>query len=101
MNLKYVGINKKGRAEWAELDLADGFHPEGRILEQWQVDHYKPFVEQIEQRIGRKLEKNELGTIEWLSSSDQRTVDKIMGIINAAYYHGKESKECGKDSEGS
>lgn len=92
MNLKYIGINERGRATWAELDLADKFRPQGRILEEWQVNQYRPFVEGIEKCIGRKLERDELSTVEWLSGYEQSTVDNIMNIIKTAYENGKKLK---------
>ncbi|MCM3141278.1 hypothetical protein [Brevibacillus sp. MER 51] len=92
MDLQYKGVNKLGRVEWIELDLASPWRPEGLVMEEWQVEQYRPFVEGIRTCIGRNLTKDELSTIAWLAGYEQSTVDNIMGIIRAAYDHGKNEK---------
>ncbi|MED1801758.1 hypothetical protein [Brevibacillus porteri] len=78
--------------EWIERDLASSFRPEGLVMEEWQVEQYRPFVHGIRECIGRDLTKDELSTIAWLAGSEQSTVDKIMGVIRAAYEHEKNVK---------
>lgn len=89
MNLKYKGVNKRGRAEWIELDLISSWRPEGAVMEEWQLNRYRPFVESIEKCIGHQLQKNELSTVLWLSGFEESSVSNIMSIINAAHEHGK------------
>ncbi|MFA4133287.1 MULTISPECIES: hypothetical protein [unclassified Brevibacillus] len=94
MDLQYKGVNKRGRVECIELrlDLVSSFRSEGLVMEEWQVKQYRPFVQGIRDCIGRDLTKDELSTIAWLARYEQSTVDKIMGIIRAAYEHGKNEK---------
>lgn len=82
MDLKYKGINNRGRAEWVESDL-------GEVMEEWQLDQYRPFVESLQECIGRQLTKNELQTVLWLSGLEQRSINNIMSIVSAAHEHGK------------
>lgn len=49
--------------EWIERDLASSFRPEGLIMEEWQVEQYRPFVHGIRDCIGRDLTKDELSTM--------------------------------------
>ncbi|MGU3443131.1 hypothetical protein ACLBXI_24975 [Bacillus cereus] len=53
VNLKYNGINNQGRAEWIESDL-------GEVMEEWQLNRNRPFVQSLQESIGRQLTKNEL-----------------------------------------
>ncbi|MEK8128642.1 hypothetical protein WMW72_12065 [Paenibacillus filicis] len=89
MNLKYIGVNNRGRAEWAELDLADNLWPEGRIMEEWEVRQYRPIVEKTEKALGRTLERAELSILAWLSGMDNSTVKAVSSLIGAAYENGK------------
>ncbi|WP_172369553.1 hypothetical protein [Sporosarcina jiandibaonis] len=91
MNLKYKGINKRGRSEWIELDLISNYDPEGVVMEEWQVNQYRPLVEGIQVSIGREMTKKELSTVQWLSGSEKSSISNIMGIIYAAHEHGKEA----------
>ncbi|OUQ87512.1 hypothetical protein B5G50_15480 [Brevibacillus brevis] len=96
MDLQYKAVNKRGRVEWIEieieLELVSSLRPEGLIIEEWQVKQYRPFVHGIRDCIGRDLTEDELSTIAWLATYEQSTVDKIMGVIRAAYEHGKNEK---------
>lgn len=92
MNLKYKGVNDRGRAEWVDLDLADSFHPEGVAMEEWEMLEYRPFVEGVQAMVGRDLTKAELRTILWLSGMEKSTINNIMGIIKNAHEYGKNSK---------
>ncbi|MGG3873154.1 hypothetical protein [Brevibacillus laterosporus] len=92
MDLHYKGVNQRGRVEWVERNLASSFRPEGLVMEEWQVKQYRQFVEGIRVCIGRDLTKDELSTIAWLAGFEQSTIDNIMGVINAAYEHGKKVK---------
>ncbi|MBX4149538.1 hypothetical protein [Paenibacillus lautus] len=91
MDLHYIGVNSRGRKEWAERELAAPYRQEGLIMEEWQVERYKPFVESVKDCIGRDLTKDELSTVAWLSGYEQSTIDNIMSIIKTANLHGKES----------
>lgn len=91
MDLHYKGINSLGRAEWFERDLAAPYRPEGLIMEEWQVERYKPFVEGIRVCIGRNLSKDELSTVAWLAGLDPGTVDSVMSLIQAANLHGRDT----------
>lgn len=90
MDLHYIGVNSRGRKEWAERELAACYRPEGLIMEEWQVDQYRPFVEGIRACIGRDLTKDELSTIAWLAGYEQSTIDSVMSLIKSANLHGKE-----------
>ncbi|HDX9577672.1 TPA: hypothetical protein ROX88_001169 [Bacillus pseudomycoides] len=85
MDLKYKGINKRGRAEWVESDL-------GEVIEEWQLNRYRPFVESLQECIGRQLTKNELRTALWLSGFEQSSINNIVSIVSAAHEHGKNTK---------
>ncbi|BCC56616.1 hypothetical protein BCJMU07_p315 (plasmid) [Bacillus cereus] len=85
VNLRYKGINNRGFAEWIESDL-------GEVMEEWQLDQYKPFVGSLQECIGRQLTKNELRTVFWLSGYEEYLITNIVGIVNAAYDHGKNTK---------
>lgn len=50
---------------------------------------YKIFVEDTETRIGRKLQPNELSTIEWLCGRDAETAARIKNLICDAFNEGK------------
>lgn len=90
MDLHYIGVNSRGRKEWAERELAAPYRPEGLIMEEWQVERYTPFVESVQVCIGRDLTKDELSTIAWLSGREPSTIDSIVSIIKSANLHGKE-----------
>ncbi|PZM61864.1 hypothetical protein [Paenibacillus dendritiformis] len=93
MDLQYKGVNNRtGRVEWIERDLARPTRPEGLVMEEWEVEQYKPFVEGIRECIGRDLTKGELSTIAWLSGYEQSTIDSIMSLILSAYRHGLNRK---------
>lgn len=92
MDLQFKGVNDRGRAEWIERDLASPWRPEGLVMEEWQVEQYRPFVEGIQVCIGRDLTKDELSTIAWLAGYEQSTIDNIMSLINAAFATGKKVK---------
>ncbi|HFJ9394647.1 TPA: hypothetical protein ACTZ6L_006393, partial [Bacillus cereus] len=85
MNLNYKGTNNQGRAEWIESDL-------GEVMEEWQLNQYRPFVEFLQEHISRQLTKNELRTILWLSGFEQSSINNIMSIVSAAHEHGKNKK---------
>ncbi|MBK5491769.1 hypothetical protein [Bacillus sp. TH13] len=85
MNLNYKGINNQGRAEWVESDL-------GEVMEEWQLNQYRPFVEFLQEHIGRQLTKNELRTALWLSGFEKSSINNIMSIVSAAHEHGKNTK---------
>lgn len=85
MNLKYKGINNQGRAEWVDLDL-------GEVMEEWQLNRYRSFVESVQECIGRQLTKGELRTVCWLSGFEQHSIDNITNLITAAHEHGKNTK---------
>lgn len=90
MDLQYKGVNNRtGRKEWVERDLARSTRPEGLVMEEWQVEQYRPFVADIRDCIGRDLTKDELRIIAWLAGSDQSTIDIIMGLIKSANFQGK------------
>lgn len=92
MDLQYKGVNNRsGRKEWIERDLASSFRPEGLVMEEWQVDQYKPFVEGVRTCIGRDLTKDELSTIAWLAGYEQSTIDNIMSLIKSANLKDKEN----------
>lgn len=82
MKMIYKGVNPKTmRAEWLDED-AD------IVMEEWQAIQYRPFVEDVENRIGRKLTKEEIRTIHWLSGTEQVAIHKIRNIITEAFLHG-------------
>ncbi|WP_100651047.1 hypothetical protein [Bacillus cereus] len=85
MNLNYKGINNRGHAEWVESDL-------GEVMEEWQLNQYKPFVESLQECIGRQLTKNEMRTVFWLSGFEQISIKNIVSIVSAAHEHGKNIK---------
>lgn len=87
MDLHYKGVNSRGRKEWFERDLARLHCPEGLIMEEWQVERYRPFVEGIRLCIGRDLTKDELSTIAWLAGYEQSTIDSIMSLIKSSNLH--------------
>ncbi|KOR88757.1 hypothetical protein [Paenibacillus solani] len=91
MDLHYIGVNSRGRKEWAERELAAPYRPEGLVMEEWKVEQYRPFVEGIRACIGRDLTKDELSTIAWLSGYEQSTIDSIMSLITSANLHRKDS----------
>jgi len=84
MDLKYKGVNDRGRVEWVERDLATAYRPEGLVMEEWQVERYKPFVETVRACIGREPSKDELSTLAWLAGIDQSTIDSILSLIKSA-----------------
>lgn len=89
MDLQYKGVNSRtGREEWIERDLIYSTRPEGLIMEEWQVEQYKRFVEGIRVYIGRDLTKDELSTIAWLAGYEQSTIDNVIGLIKSAHIHG-------------
>lgn len=88
MDLQYKGINRKGRHEWFERDLAKPYQPDGKIMEDWEVEKYKPMVKTVTDCIGREPTKDELSILAWLSSSDNHTIDNIMSLIKSAHDHG-------------
>nr|WP_204335863.1 hypothetical protein [Bacillus mobilis] len=85
VNLNYKGINNRGHAEWVESDL-------GEVMEEWQLNQYTPFVESLQECIGRQLTKNELRTVFWLSGFEQISINNIVSIVSAAHEHGKNIK---------
>ncbi|MEJ9125314.1 hypothetical protein P4I92_16540 [Bacillus cereus] len=85
MNLNYKGINNRGCVEWVESDL-------GEVMEEWQLNQYRPFVESLQECIGRQLTKNELRTVLWLSGFEQSSINTILSIVSAAHEHGKNTK---------
>ncbi|GAB6427055.1 TPA: hypothetical protein ACOQ5N_004754 [Bacillus cereus] len=85
MNLTYKGINKRGRSEWIESDLEE-------VIEEWQMIRYRSFVESLQENIGRKLTKDELRTVLWLSAFEQNSINNIVSIVSAAHEHGKNTK---------
>jgi hypothetical protein len=85
MNLTYKGINKRGRSEWIESDLEE-------VIEEWQMIRYRSFVESLQENIGRKLTKDELQTVLWLSAFEQNSINNIVSIVSAAHEHGKNTK---------
>ncbi|MGW8823332.1 hypothetical protein ACWGNU_14515 [Paenibacillus lautus] len=89
MDLHYIGVNSRGRKEWAERELVAPYRPEGLVMEEWQVDQYRPFVEGIRDCIGRDLTKDELSTIAWLAGYEQSTIDSVMILIKSANLQGK------------
>jgi|GEM_PF-1785411 len=91
MDLHYIGVNSRGRKEWAERDLARSSCPDGLVMEEWQVEQYVPFVEGIRKYTGRDLTTEELGTIAWLAGYTQDTIDSIMSLIKSANLYGKEN----------
>lgn len=94
MDLHYKGINSRtGRVEWTERDLAAPIRPDGLIMEEWQVEQYRPFVEGIRACIGRDLTKEELSTIAWLAGYEKSTIASLMNIIESANLHGRTREE--------
>ncbi|MFE0394723.1 hypothetical protein ACFW4G_03485 [Paenibacillus lactis] len=91
MDLHYIGVNSRGRKEWAERELAAPYRPEGLVMEEWQVEQYSPFVEGIRACIGRDLTKDELSIVAWLSGYEPSTIDSIMSLIKSANLYGKEN----------
>lgn len=89
MNLKYKGINNRGRSEWVEMDLISNSNPEGEFIEEWQLNRYRSFVESIETCIVRQLSKDELRAVLWLSGFEQSSINNIVSIISAAHEHGR------------
>ncbi|MFB7121415.1 hypothetical protein [Bacillus tropicus] len=85
MNLTYKGINKRGKSEWIESDLDE-------VIEEWQMIRYRSFVESLQENIGRKLTKDELRTVLWLSAFEQNSINNIVSIVSAAHEHGKNTK---------
>lgn len=85
MNLTYKGINKRGQSEWIESDLEE-------VIEEWQMIRYRSFVESLQENIGRKLTKDELRTVLWLSAFEQNLINNIVSIVSAAHEHGKNTK---------
>lgn len=85
MNLTYKGINKRGQSEWIESDLEE-------VIEEWQMIRYRSFVESLQEYIGRKLTKDELRTVLWLSAFEQNSINNIVSIVSAAHEHGKNTK---------
>ncbi|PEN93798.1 hypothetical protein CN553_18225 [Bacillus cereus] len=85
MNLTYKGINKRGQSEWIESDLEE-------VIEDWQMIRYRSFVESLQENIGRKLTKDELRTVLWLSAFEQNSINNIVSIVSAAHEHGKNTK---------
>lgn len=85
MNLTYKGINKRGRSEWIESDLEE-------VIEEWQMIRYRSFVESLQENIGRKLTKDELRTVLWLSAFEQNSINNIVSIVSTAHEHGKNTK---------
>lgn len=85
MNLTYKGINKRGQSEWIESDLEE-------VIEEWQMIRYRSFVESLQENIGRKLTKDELRTVLWLSAFEQNSINNIVSIVSAAHEHGKNTK---------
>ncbi|HEF1903616.1 TPA: hypothetical protein R9Y97_002925 [Bacillus cereus] len=85
MNLTYKGINKRGESEWIESDLEE-------VIEEWQMIRYRSFVESLQENIGRKLTKDELRTVLWLSAFEQNSINNIVSIVSAAHEHGKNTK---------
>lgn len=85
MNLTYKGINKRGKSEWIESDLDE-------VIEEWQMIRYRSFVESLQEDIGRKLMKDELRTVLWLSAFEQNSINNIVSIVSAAHEHGKNTK---------
>ncbi|GIX59459.1 hypothetical protein SPE26_29970 [Bacillus thuringiensis] len=85
MNLTYKGINKQGQSEWIESDLEE-------VIEEWQMIRYRSFVESLQENIGRKLTKDELRTVLWLSAFEQNSINNIVSIVSAAHEHGKNTK---------
>ncbi|MDV6039941.1 hypothetical protein N7X28_26240 [Bacillus sp. SM-B1] len=85
MNLTYKGINKRGKSEWIESDLDE-------VIEEWQMIRYRSFVESLQENIGRKLMKDELRTVLWLSAFEQNSINNIVSIVSAAHEHGKNTK---------
>ncbi|MEK4544302.1 MULTISPECIES: hypothetical protein [Bacillus] len=85
MNLTYKGINKRGQSEWIESDLEE-------VIEEWQMIRYRSFVESLQENIGRKLTKDELRTVLWLSAFEQNSINNIVSIVSSAHEHGKNTK---------
>lgn len=82
MKLVYQGTNpKSGRTEWLDEDF-------GLIMEESKVARYRTLVEDIEERIGRKITADEARTVHWLAGWEQGTIDRIRGIIADAYANG-------------
>lgn len=74
MNLKYQGINSRGRREWLDTDL-------NQVMEEWQKEHYETCVTELKKMLGRKLSKTELQHILWLSGFDESTIDTFKGLF--------------------
>ncbi|MEK3881024.1 hypothetical protein [Paenibacillus sp. FSL M7-0420] len=85
MDLQYIGVNSRsGRKEWIERELARPYRPDGMVMKKWKMEQYVPFMETIQDCIGRCPTKEEHDTIAWLSSLDPSTIDSILSIIKAA-----------------
>lgn len=74
MNLKYQGVNSRGRREWLDTDL-------NQVMEEWQKEHYETYVTELEKMLNRKLCKTELQHILWLSGFDESTIDTFRGLF--------------------
>lgn len=74
MNLKYQGVNSRGRKLWLDTDL-------NQEIEEWQKEHYEKCVTELEVMLNRKLSKNELQHILWLSGWDKSTIDTFRGLF--------------------
>ena len=74
MNLKYQGVNSRGRRAWLDTDL-------NQSMEEWQKEHYETCVTSLEEMLNRKLSKNELQHILWLSGWDKSTVDTFTALF--------------------
>lgn len=74
MNLKYQGVNSRGRLVWLDTDL-------NQVMEEWQKEHYETCVTELEKMLGRKLSKAELQHILWLSGFDESTIDTFRGLF--------------------
>lgn len=53
------------------------------VMEEWQVERYVLFMENVQACIGRCLRKEEHDTIAWLSGLDGSTIDSILSLIKS------------------
>lgn len=85
MKLEYKGLNHRGRVVWVDLDYYEESKPGCFELEEWKIPRYRELVETAETCMGRKLNRSEAQTMEWLSGGEAGTCKQIINFIKEAH----------------